>query len=275
MAFFILSPGVLELIQIRGPSSTVTLIRGDAEAYVRFMSQQRDDNRYDGSPPRHTGDRRSPPSDGPELRRRTRARYASVRAMPSSSPASAGPSGSSGSGRPNSFAGPSASSASLQQHSPSRDRVNPPNLSPRWYPFPHDPRRSLTPIFARQFFPQGSSHRPYHAFAGRPHHAAPMAGVEPMGLPPMSTPGFMPPPLLNPRSSHEQQAYPGHINGGPGMQPQPQQPFEPAMEDDMYPRPPPDWYTEMPSGHPMDRASYPTGPNGGGHPSTSRQLWER
>lgn len=188
--------------------------RAEAEAYVRYMSQ-RDENRYDGSPPRawHTGDRRSPPSEAPEMRRRTRPRHGSVRTLPSNN----GPSNS----RPNSFGGvvPSAP----PQPSPARERVNPPNLPSNWYPFSHDPRRSLTPHFARQL--SAASHGPFNYNGGGPGGGRQMPPVMPLHLDPLGLgpvhmsntphPGFTPPLLVNP-GLHEQ-AYPHTHDGGAGM----------------------------------------------------------
>jgi len=184
-----------------------------------------------------------------------------------------------GNGRPNSFAGV-APSASLHHQSPGRDRVNPPNLPPHWYPFSHDPRRSLTPIFARQFPPGNprsynnnnnntSNNNPdntsHHPFVGRPM-APPMVEVEPMGLPPMSSPGFIPPALLHHPGPHEQ-AYPGHPNGASGISP-----FEPAMPGPPYSRMP-NFYHEGSLVHPPDGSGYSTGPNTSGYPASSREFW--
>lgn len=225
---------------------------------------QRGESQYDGSPPQawHTGERRSPPSEGLEPRRRTRPRHANSRALSSNNAPS--------NGRPSSFAG-TAPSASLQQ-SPGRERVNPPNLAPYWYPFPHDPRRSLTPFFARQF-PSGN-HRPYnYNGGGAARHLPPMMplDMEPLafGLPPMSNPGpagFMPPPLANP-GSHEQ-AYPGHLNGGPGM-PHPQTAGGPMGAHFPRVQGMPAYYPDFHPAHPMmEGPDYSTGPNGNSHHPT-------
>ncbi|KAH8893746.1 hypothetical protein GQ53DRAFT_763305 [Thozetella sp. PMI_491] len=108
----------------------------DSEPYSRM----RDDD-LGLNPPRawHAGERRSPPSEFSENRRRTRARH-----FRSASGAGAS------SNRPLSFGGQATATSS--QHSPGRERVTPPSVFGQpSYPFANDPRRSLTGLFGRQF----------------------------------------------------------------------------------------------------------------------------
>ncbi|KAK3330833.1 hypothetical protein B0H66DRAFT_528174 [Apodospora peruviana] len=191
------------------------------ETLVRIMAQR--DERFDASPPRtwQTGERRSPPSEASESRRRTRARHSSFRASPSTANANATRQGPS-------HSGVQAPTAPLHQ-SPARERVNPPNLPPHWYPFSQDPRRSLTPLFATQFAP-GGQQRPYSyhpGTMGRPPNMPAFQSAEPFALnppPPMPMGSGHPahfmagfPSLMN--SDAANQAYQGQPNGPPGMNP--------------------------------------------------------
>ena len=142
----------------------------DTQTYVRIMAQGRDDD-PNRSPPRswQTGERRSPPSEGYENRRRTRPRHFR---SPSSSNISHG--------RPSNFA--NLGNGATNQQSPGRgDRGQLPGASQAtWYPFSNDPHRSLTPLFARHISSQARSYN-YTYTAGSTSH------VE-FGAVPMYTP---------------------------------------------------------------------------------------
>lgn len=116
----------------------------DSDMFSRYaMIANGTTGRVDMSPPRshgwQTGERRSPPSEGSEPRRRMRARHGSLRASPTGSAAA-------NNSRPNSYTGttPSATQDQTQtqtqhQQSPGhgRERVN-----PHWY---------MAPLPARQY----------------------------------------------------------------------------------------------------------------------------
>ncbi|KAK3695316.1 hypothetical protein B0T22DRAFT_508515 [Podospora appendiculata] len=180
------------------------------EQLVRIMSQ-REERAYD-NPSRGwaTGERRSPPSEASDSRRRTRPRHSTFRSSSSTSTNS-----------PRQTAHPGSAPAAPLQPSSARERVNPPNLPPHWYPFPYDQRQALTPLFPRQF-PPGSSHRPYN-YSGaiaRPSNMPPFQSMEPLGLNPPSLSagrlmiGFAPAPLMN--SSVDGQQYPNSLDAQAG-----------------------------------------------------------
>lgn len=142
---------------------------------ARLMAHQ--DRGPDGPPPRtfQTGERRSPPSEASENRRRTRARRGSFRAsLP------AGPLG----GR--TLASHTAGGPAPPQHSPPRERVIPPGLS-RWpHQFSLDPNGPLTQPLASQS--TSGSQRPFFSpmsMGPRPSFFQPM---EPQGTGPNSMP---------------------------------------------------------------------------------------
>jgi hypothetical protein len=189
----------------RADPRNVTRDRYDqsTHTYTRtFMP--REESQFDSSPPRawQTGERRSPPSEASESRRRTRARHGSFRGSPATNM---------GSNRPNSHAGMN-STAPLQQ-SPARERVNAP-YQPHWgYPGARLPL--TTPLTGRQFMHMPNNQRLYgYPAGGRP----PNIPVEPLGLAPPSMPqtqmgpGYGPPIL----SAVEDQRFQNPLNGGSG-----------------------------------------------------------
>ena len=150
--------------------SRIPRMAEDTQTYVRIMAQGRDDD-PNRSPPRswQTGERRSPPSEGYENRRRTRPRH--FRSPPSANGSHS---------RPSAFA--NLGNGAPNQQSPGRgDRGQLPGASQAtWYPFSNDPHRSLTPLFARQF---GSQARSYNYT-----YTAGSAGHVEFGSVPMYTP---------------------------------------------------------------------------------------
>ncbi|KAK3394028.1 hypothetical protein B0H63DRAFT_517191 [Podospora didyma] len=192
----------------RPPADARTLPTG--ETLVRIMAAQRDEG-VDSSPPRNfqTGERRSPPSEAADSRRRTRPRHGSfLRGSPSSS----GSATTGAPSRPNSHAG--TVPAPPSQQSPPRERVNAPNPPPHWSSFSYNPHRSLTQLSARQF--TQSTNRPgpsYRVSAGGP----PFLPFEGMGMGPPSMSGQLMlgfAPLMNPAEG--QQPFPSPLNGGVG-----------------------------------------------------------
>ncbi|KAK0656814.1 hypothetical protein B0T16DRAFT_385454 [Cercophora newfieldiana] len=141
---------------------------------------QREEARFEGSPPRtwQTGERRSPPSEASETRRRTRARHGSFRGSPATNTANS---------RPNLHGGMNPT-APLQQS-----------------PAP--------PPTGRQFMHMPSNHRLY-GYSGVVR-APGMPPVEPFGLAPPSMPPSQMPynPLLSPV---EDQRFQNSLNGGSG-----------------------------------------------------------
>lgn len=133
-------------------------------------------------PPRgsQTGERRSPPSEASESRRRTRPRYSGFRASPSAAVPSGNRQSSSHAGGSTSIAPP--------QPSPARDRVNDPTRLPPWRldrlpPWRRDrlariQSRSLTPPSG---FEQYSRQRPYsyHHTPRRSLNMGPLQPAEP------------------------------------------------------------------------------------------------
>lgn len=156
---------------------------------IRIVPHRGDDSRYDSSPPRawQTGDRRSPPSEASESRRRTRPRHSSFRGTASNT-ATAGSSRHS-----SSHAGSSSSMTSLQQN-PARERVNPPTLSCTSPPHIH---HSLTPLSSMQY----PSQRPYY----HPGHNLSRFSMPPMpSMPPYQSPeslGMNPPHPMPPHAA--------------------------------------------------------------------------
>ncbi|KAK3337089.1 hypothetical protein B0T19DRAFT_437768 [Cercophora scortea] len=143
------------------------------EQLVRIMSQ-REDRMYDNQPRGWaTGERRSPPSEASDSRRRTRPRHSSFRSSSSASANGPRPTGHTGS----------------------------------------TPAAPLQPSSARERFPPGSGHRPYNysGAIARPNNMPPFQSMEPLGLNPPSLSagrlmiGFAPAPLMN---SADNQAYP-------------------------------------------------------------------
>lgn len=186
-----------------------------------MLAQREEAARFEGSPPRawQTGERRSPPSEASESRRRTRARHGSFRGSPATNMAS---------NRPNSHAG--MSSTALLQQSPARggDRVNTiPYHLPHWASV--GPRLLTAPLTGRQFIHM-SNHppRPYGyppsggpAGVGRvPTNIPGEFGLAPPTMPPPHMPGYG--PLLSPV---EDQRFQNPLNGGSG----PPVPTEPAQ----------------------------------------------
>jgi hypothetical protein len=181
---------------------------GNEEALARLMTQDRDaarlmahqDRGPDGAAQRssHTGERRSPPSEASENRRRTRARHGSFRASSSAGPLAGRPPTSHTAGGP-----------SPPQQSPPRERVMPPGLSHWAHQFPLDPNGPLTMPMARQSVP--SSQRAYfsHMNLGRP----------PSFFPPMESQGMTSNHMVLGSSSlnhpFNSSPYPGPSNGGP------------------------------------------------------------
>ena len=235
--------------------------------YARFLSHREEilaDSSSSSQRTWQTGDRRSPPTEASEGRRRTRPRHGSIRAPPSAS-------NSNGGSRPSSFTN-AASSTSQQQSTTARERVNPPPFPIRWLPFPHAPP-SLTPLFARQYSPL-SYYRPYNYSGSGPRQSAAPAvtlHVEPSNLGPPSTlnnapfhPGFGPPPLVS-----------DPLDGGalrPGM------PFvePPSIEvTGTLPRVPgmPHFH-ELPPLGPMDGPNYPPMPHGSDDRSAPLEYWD-
>ncbi len=152
--------------------------------------------RFGSSPPRawQTGERRSPPLEALEPRRRTRPRHSSLRG-------SGSPSSSAASNRPSLNAG--TSPAASQQGPTDRERVTPPYF-PAWAYFSNDPRRSLTTHAVRQYMPM-PNHIPYgyHPSMGRGPGMPPLQPMEPSGLAPPSIPSTHPvfPPFTGPTDS--------------------------------------------------------------------------
>ncbi|KAK5655439.1 hypothetical protein OQA88_5710 [Cercophora sp. LCS_1] len=146
----------------------------------RTMGNHRpDDSRFENSPPRiwQTGERRSPPSEGMESRRRTRARHGSFRGSQSTNSAA---------NRQNAQAGANPANPPSLQQSPARDRASA-SGDFHWQRF-LDVRQPLTHNSGRPFMPSLAPHRQYSYGAGiGRHHGIPsLQPVEPMGLnPPM------------------------------------------------------------------------------------------
>ncbi|KAK3939124.1 hypothetical protein QBC46DRAFT_409504 [Diplogelasinospora grovesii] len=153
------------------------------ETFVRILAQ-RDENRSDANPLRgwQTGERRSPPSEASETRRRTRARHGSFRASPSTSTSNAT--------RPTAYAAMNAQlNPQPQQQSAgaARERVIPPYVLQPWFSLTHGPHQSLTPSLATQPLP--GSHRPYYPTNIGRYPMSPFtpAYMEPMGMTSMSS----------------------------------------------------------------------------------------
>jgi len=156
--------------------------------------------RLDSSPPRvfQTGERRSPPSEAADSRRRTRPRHGSFRASQAAT---------SNNTRPSAHAG--TAQATSSQHSPPRERVMPPNL-PHWYPHAQDPRRSLTTATQSA----SGAHQPHNYTTIHP--AMPFAEHNNLSPPAMTTTQLTTGnfgPLMNPPESH---TYPGAANASSG-----------------------------------------------------------
>lgn len=145
---------------------------------IRIVPHLGDDARVDSSPPRgsQTGERRSPPSEASEPRRRTRPRYSGFhRASPS------GP----GSNGNRQSAGGSQIAPPHPQQSPARDRVNDPSRSPVRFTIPQTSRRLLIPTSVLQTARQ----RPYsyHHTGRRPFNMPSYPPAEPLGPRPPTT----------------------------------------------------------------------------------------
>lgn len=157
-------------------------------------------------------ERRSPPDDSNDSRRRTRPRHGSLRGSPSSAAAGSG-NANSGTGlnsngganngsRPNSFAG---SSSTSHQQSPARERFIPPHAQNLWNHSSHQNgpvRRSVTPHIPRQYTPGWTqNHRSHHA-----QHSS----AAPQSRPPAGPPSMAPfSPLPFEVSPHAQPFLPG------------------------------------------------------------------
>lgn len=250
---------------------------------ARYVRPDGSGVQLDVSPSRtwQTGERRSPPSEASENRRRMRPRHGSFRGSQSSNGVT------SNNNRPSSYAGVTPS-ATPHQQSPGRERVNPPNLPPHWFPLSHDPRRPLTQFTPRQY--PSSSHRPHaYSTSNNTNNANNNIGTyqrpitmpmfpEPLGLNPPSMPAlqhyqnYMPPPIfasssLSNPNLQEQQANPNPPSGASGQPPaEPlRQPFSGPVAMPNYPQP-------VPAVGGADNPAYST-QIGGGQANASREAW--
>lgn len=165
-----------------------------------------DDTRVDNGPPRgsQTGERRSPPAEASESRRRTRPRHSSFRASPSAA-------GSNANRQSLSDIVSSVSTAPAQQGPLFRDRVNDPTREPVRFTIPKR-RRSLTPTRELQF----SRQRPYsHNHPSRRPSNMPLyrsaephgqQGPRPLGMSYMSNSSAREPQQLNQQNESNEES---------------------------------------------------------------------
>jgi hypothetical protein len=134
-------------------SPSLPRIPQNGEVYARILHAH---DQADRSPPRpwQTGDRRSPPSETFDSRRRTRARHSSFRGAPGSTSAYHA--------RPASYAG---NSAATSQQSPGRERVS---VFPYYFPYSGVGSLADSSRHGIQQF-QGNFHRSYNHYMSSRH----------------------------------------------------------------------------------------------------------